>query len=262
MSSACRSILIIVLLGGPLWSAEPLRVCADPNNMPFSNRAEQGFENAIASLVARDFGRPLAYHWAPQRRGFIRNTLNARRCDLVIGVPARYAPVATTRPYYRSAYAFVTRRDRHVRIASFDDARLRKMTIGVQVTGDDYANPPAAQALAVRDLAQNVRGYTVYGDYSQPDPQRALVDAVASRTVDVAVVWGPLAGYYARQQKTPLDVVPVSVDREGPGVVFAFDITMGVRKDDTALLRAVDEVIARRRAEITRILREYGVPLR
>ena len=179
--------------------AAPLRICADPNNLPFSNRDREGFENQIAELVARDLRRPLAYFWSPQRRGFIRNTLDAGRCDLVIGVPAQFKPLQSTRPYYRSSYAFVTRRDRHLRVRSFDDPRLKTLTIGIQITGDDYNNPPAAQALASRHIIQNVRGFTVYGDYSQPDPQRDLVDAVADRRVDVGVMWGPLAGFFARR---------------------------------------------------------------
>src|ERR1043166_7174348 len=149
-------------------SPSPLRVCADPNNMPFSNRNGQGFENRIAALVAHDLKRPLAYFWSPQRRGFIRNTLNAGNCDVVVGIPAAFGPLLSTRAYYRSSYVFVSRRDRHLRIRSFDDRRLRSLTIGVQITGDDYDNPPAAQALASRHMVENVRGYTVYGDYSKP----------------------------------------------------------------------------------------------
>jgi mxaJ protein len=241
----------------------PLRVCADPNNLPFSNRQGQGFENKIAELFARELNRPLAYFWSPQRRGFVRSTLQAGRCDVVMGVPAaQYGMVQSTRPYYRSSYAFVTRRDRHRRIRSFDDARLKALTIGIQVTGGDYNNPPAAQALASRQLIQNARGYTVYGDYARPDPQRDVVDAVADGRVDVAVVWGPIAGYYARAESVPLDVVPVSPEHDGPGVVFTFDIAMGVRRDDAALRQALDDVIARRRGEIRRILMAYGVPLR
>src|SRR4051812_47420933 len=151
-------------LAAPLASrglAQPLRVCADPNNMPFSERSGRGFENKIAELVARDLERPLTYTWAPQRRGFLRNTLNAHTCDVVIGVPAQYGPVQSTRAYYRSSYAFVSQTDRHLGVRSFDDPRLKSLTIGIQITGDDYANPPAAQALAARHLVQNVRGYTV-----------------------------------------------------------------------------------------------------
>src|SRR5205085_8107437 len=133
----------------------------------------------------------------------------------------------STRPYYRSSYVFVSRRDRGLRIASFDDRRLRSMTIGIQLTGDDYENPPAAQALAAYHLGQNVRGFTVYGDYSQPDPQRDIVDAVADGRVDVAVVWGPLAGFFRRRETVPLDLTPVAGAAERGEAAFHFDIAMG-----------------------------------
>jgi mxaJ protein len=266
MSLVCRTIVGMIAAAAAACacleaSAPPLRVCSDPNNMPFSNVKREGFENRIAALVAREMGRPLAYFWSPQRRGFVRNTLKAGRCDLVMGVPAQYGLLQPTRPYYRSSYAFVSRRDRHLRVTSFDDARLKTLTIGIQITGDDYDNPPAAQALASRHIVQNVRGYTVYGDYSKPDPQRDLVDAVADRRVDVAVVWGPFAGYFAHREPVALDVVPVTPEREGPALVFAFDIAMGVRREDTALRQQVDAIIVRRGAEIRRILTSYGVPL-
>src|SRR3954465_13686972 len=119
-----------------------LRVCADPNNMPFSNQRREGFENRIATLVASDLHRPLEYFWLPQRRGFVRNSLNAGRCDVVMGVPAQYGLLQPTRSYYRSSYAFVSRRDRHLQIDSFDSGTLRTLTIGIQISGDDYNNPP------------------------------------------------------------------------------------------------------------------------
>jgi mxaJ protein len=263
MFSVCRLLAAVAAAGAVCAAAPraPLRVCSDPNNMPFSNLQGQGFENKIAELIARDTGRPLAYFWSPQRRGFVRNTLKADRCDVVMGVPAQFALLQPTRPYYRSSYAFVSRHDRHLRLRSFDDPRLKTLTIGIQITGDDYNNPPAAQALAARHIIQNVRGYTVYGDYSQPDPQRGVVDAVADGRVDVAVVWGPLAGYYARREPTTIDVVPVTPEREGPALAFAFDISMGVRRDDRALHDTLDAIIVRRRSEIHRILTSYGVPL-
>jgi mxaJ protein len=240
-------------------STPPLRVCADPNNMPFSNAHRDGFENRIAALVAHDLGRPLAYVWAPQRRGFVRSTLDAGRCDLVVGVPAGFGRLRTTRAYYRSSYVFVSRRDRHLRLTSFDDPRLKALTIGIQVTGDDYNNPPAAQALASRGLVDQVRGYPVYGDYSRPDPQRGLVDDVAGGRLDVAVVWGPQGGYYAGQQPVPLDVTPVRETH--PAAPFEFAIAMGVRRGDAALSRALDQALLRHAAEIRRILSAYGVPL-
>jgi quinoprotein dehydrogenase-associated probable ABC transporter substrate-binding protein len=239
----------------------PLRVCADPNNLPFSNAQGDGFENKIATLVARELGRPLEYFWLPQRRGFIRNSLNAYRCDVVMGVPARYGLLQPTKSYYRSSYAFVSRRDRRLRINSFDAPSLTRLTIGIQVTGDDYNNPPAGRALASRHIIQNVRGFPVYGDYSDPDPQRDIVDAVADGRVDVAIVWGPLAGYYAQRESTPIEVRLVAEEHNHPASTFSFDIAMGVRRDDTALRAALDTVITRRGDAMRQILRAYGVPL-
>jgi mxaJ protein len=238
----------------------PLRVCADPNNLPFSNDKAAGFENRIAELVARDLGRPLRYFWLPQRRGFIRNTLRANKCDVVMAVPAKLQGVKPTHPYYRSTYVFVSRSDRHLAVRSLDDPRLKRLRIGIQLTGEDYDNPPAAQALARRNLVANVRGFTVYGDYSTSDPQRAVVDAVATGTVDLAVVWGPLAGYYAKREKVALDLEPVTPAADGPMLPFVFDIAMAVRREDGALAAALDRIIVRRRAAIHRILALYGVP--
>ena len=265
MSSGSKSLVAVLIacaVSAVHGAQSPLRVCADPNNMPFSNARGDGFENKIAVLVAEERHQPLEYFWLPQRRGFIRNSLNAHRCDVVIGVPAQYGLLQPTRSYYRSSYAFVSRRDRHLRIDSFDTPLLKLLTIGIQITGDDYNNPPAAQELASRHLVQNVRGFTIYGDYSRSDPQRAIVDAVAEGQVDVAVVWGPLAGYYARHEPTPIDVRPIASTVDGPSTRFTFDIAMGVRRDDTTLRAALDDVIARRGDDIRRILRSYGVPLR
>jgi mxaJ protein len=241
--------------------AATLRVCADPNNLPFSNERGEGFENALAELVAQDLGRHVAYYWEPQRRGFIRRTLNAGVCDVVMSVPSTYEAVRTTTPYYRSSYMFVSRHDRRLHIRSLDDPRLRRLTIGIQITGDDYENPPAAQALATRHIIDNIRGYTVYGDYSRPNPSAGVLSAVADGSVDVAIAWGPLAGPFAERQRLPLDMTPVSPSADGPSLSFVFDIAMGVRRDDVRLAAALDALIARRRAEIRRLLASYGVPL-
>jgi mxaJ protein len=258
--SLVSSAIAMVLAAVASTPAPPLRVCADPNNLPYSNDQGLGFENRIAELVARDLGRPLIYEWRPQRRGFIRETLKANRCDLVLSMTADSEVAWTTAPYYRSTYVFVSRRDVHPRLASLDDPRLRKLRIGIQLTGNDYNNPPAAQALARRKLAANVRGYTVYGDYAQPEPQRAVLDAVGRGDVDTAIVWGPLAGFYARG-KSGLAISPVSPASDGRELRFVFDIAMATRRGDRQLHGAVNRVIARRRGEIHRILREYGVPL-
>ena len=235
-----------------------LRVCADPNNMPFSNRAGQGFENAIARIVDHELKRSVEYTWWPQRRGFVRQTLRAGLCDVVIGVPSRYALTANTRPYYRSTYVFVSRR--HGAVASFDDPRLRAMRVGVTVIGDDYANTPPVQALAARGMAANIRGYSIYGDYSQPDPPRDVIDAVARGDVDVAIVWGPLAGYFAPKEPVPLALTPVSPNDESPELRMSYAIAVGVRGGDLAWRDEVDRALTRRQRDIARVLARFGVP--
>ena len=237
-----------------------LRVCADPNNLPFSNQRGEGFENKIAELLAHDMGERVEYTWWAQRRGFFRNTLRAGTCDLVIGVPAGFEMASTTRPYYRSTYVFVSRKDRHLNLASFDDPALKQLKIGVQMIGDDFSNAPPAHALSRRNIVTNVKGYTVYGDYNQPNPPARIVDAVANGDVDVAIVWGPLAGYFAKQSRVPLAVVPVSPQVDQPFLPFVFDIAMGVRRGDQDLKDQVEQVLERRRSDIDRILADYRVP--
>jgi mxaJ protein len=241
-------------------SREALRVCSDPNNLPFSNDRGEGFENAIAEILARELGRRLEYTWWPQRRGFIRNTLQAGECDVVIGVPAGYEMTRTTRPYYRSTYVFVTRRGGPVQVRSLDDEVLRRTRIGLHVIGDDYANVPPAQALARRGIVGNIRGYSIYGDYSKPNPPAALIAAVAAGEVDVAIAWGPLAGYFASREPVPLSVTHIAPEREGP-IPFAYDISMGVRRDDESLERQLDTIITDRASDIESVLRRFGVPM-
>jgi quinoprotein dehydrogenase-associated probable ABC transporter substrate-binding protein len=255
-------LLTIVTANGaqPAASTE-LRVCADPNNLPFSNQQGEGFENALARLVARDLGRSVTYTWWPQRRGFIRNTLRAGRCDVVMGIPAAFELAQPTRPYYRSTYVFVTRRDRGLDIRSFDDPILKQLKIGIHVIGDDYANVPPAQALVRRGIIGNVRGYSIYGDYSQPNPPAMLIDAVAQGQVDLAIAWGPLAGYFATRSPIPLSIVPVAPLLDPPSLSFVFDISMGVRREAQELRAVLDQVIERRQLEIRSLLEQYGVPL-
>ncbi|HET8833086.1 MAG TPA: substrate-binding domain-containing protein [Gemmatimonadales bacterium] len=241
--------------------ATPLRVCADPNNLPFSNERREGFENRIAELVGRDLHRPVAYTWAPQWRGFVRKTLGAGRCDVVLGIPASSDRVLATRPYYTSTYVFLSRRDRGLDIRSLDDPRLRHLRIGIHFVGDDYVNPPPAHALARRHIVDNVVGYSLYGNYARPNPPADLVRAVARREVDLAIIWGPFAGYFAPRTGVPMRIDPVTPALDPPGLRFTFAIAAGVRPADTALRTAIDGALARRQGDIARVLRRYGVPL-
>jgi mxaJ protein len=243
-------------------SARELRVCADPNNLPFSNQAGEGFENKIVEQIAQDLGATLTYTWWAQRRGFVRNTLKAGLCDLWPGIAAGMDMLDTTRPYYRSSYVFVTRADRALDITSFDDPKLRQLTIGVQMVGNDANNTPPAHALARLGITANVRGYMLYGDYSQPNPPAAIIEAVVRGDIDVAVVWGPLAGYFASEQhNVPLTLTPVSPQDDDPQSPMVFAISMGVRKGDTAFENEINEELQRRRPEIAQILARYHVPL-
>ena len=264
MYSRCRNFLVLTLLAcGPARAAttmRELRVCADPNNLPFSNQRQEGFENRIAELVARDLNAKLTYVWYAQRRGFTRNTIAAGKCDVYIGVPSSFERVSTTIPYYRSTYVFATRSDRHIKVESFDDPALKDLTIGVQMIGDDFTNTPPAHALAKRNMIGNVRGYSVYGDYRQPNPPARVIDAVASGEIDVAIAWGPLAGYFAHHEPVALDIVPVSPQIDLPFLPFVFDISMGVRRGQESLRAQLNAIINRRRPEIDRILDSYGVP--
>ncbi|MER9106424.1 substrate-binding domain-containing protein [Mesorhizobium sp. M0848] len=250
---------LALLLLPAIANARELRVCADPNNMPFSNAAGQGFENRIAEIIATDLGAKLTYTWWAQRRGFIRNTLKAGLCDLVPGTPANLEMLRTTTPYYRSSYVFVTRQD-GPDVTSFNDLRLQELRIGVQLIGDDGANSPPVQALGRRGIVGHLIGYPVYGDYSAPNPPARIVEAVANGEIDLAVVWGPLAGYFAQRQKVSLRITPVTPRIDGPQLPLMYDISMGVRREDDALRGDVNSALARHKAEIDAVLAQYGVP--
>ncbi len=236
-----------------------LRVAADPNNLPFSNQKGDGFENKIAELIARELGAKIEYTWHAQRRGFFRETLKENKADIVIGIPARFELALPTAPYYRSSYVFVYRKDRGLTIHSFDDPQLRKLKVGVQITGNDETNPPPAHALANRGVVDNVVGFTVYGDYAQPNPPARIIEAVAKKEIDVAIAWGPMAGYFVRKSRVPMEVVPVQPAAD-PSLPFTYSIAMGVRRGDAGLRDDVNRVIAGKQNEINRILDDYGVP--
>jgi mxaJ protein len=261
MSSGCRSALLIIalLLGGANGAAgRDLRVCADPNNMPFSNNRGEGMENKIVELIAQELGAMVQYTWWAQRRGFVRNTLNAGACDLVAGTAEGIDMLRTTAPYYRSTYVFVSRPDLSP-IMSLDDPRLRTLKIGVHLIGDDGYNVPPAHALAGRGIVENVRGFSLYGDYRQESPPARLIDAVVSGEIDVAIAWGPLGGYYAALQDPPLQVSPVRPQRDD-AFPMTYAIAMGVRRSDKDLLIAIDQALGRKRHEIEAVLTRFHVP--
>ncbi|MBD9357111.1 substrate-binding domain-containing protein [Methylomonas albis] len=238
-----------------------LRVCADPDNLPFSNQKQEGFENKIAKLLADDLGMKLNFYWQKQRQGYIRETLGAKYCDVMMGVPHGYERVLSTRPYYRSGYAFVTARGRHLAFKSFDDPRLHKLKIGLHAIGIDGSNSPPANALARRGIVENIVGYSMWGEESIDNPQGEIVSAVAKQEIDVAIVWGPIGGYFAKPFGKALVVTPAPADADMPSMPFDFDISLGVRKGEEAFAAQLEQSLTRKQREIQDILTAYNVPL-
>lgn len=262
MSSLFRSALLVAAFALALAMASPaaaaarvLRVCADPDNLPYSRTDGSGFENRIAELVARDMHAKLEYAWMPLRRGFVRKTIGAGLCDVLVGVPADFERVTTTHPYYRSSYVFVTRGADGVR--SFDDPRLTKVRIGVQLVGDDLAATPPGHALALRGATRNVEGFTIFGD--GPAAER-MVHAIADGSLDAGLVWGPQAGYFAALARPRLRLSIARAPSELAAIPFEFSISMGVRRGNTRLRDELDAILARRRGDIDAILAAYHVP--
>jgi mxaJ protein len=249
----CLSICLL-LAGGVAFAATPLRICADPDNLPFSNRNSQGFDNRIAVLLAHDIGREPVFVWARSRRGFLREQFNKNACDVLMGTPQGMHGVLQTQPYYRSTYVFVTPARERLQIASFDDPRLKGQKIGLQIL-EENMSPPSLPLIRSGHAAQLV-GFESFGAESSE-----IVQAVASHRVGVAVVWGPVAGYFAAKQPVPLTLTPVSPSIDSSGIPFAYSITLAVHQKDLQLRNALNESLAHLQTKIARILAAYHVPI-
>jgi mxaJ protein len=261
MCSAFRSFMLLCCCASAVLAAEGqrvLRIAADPNNLPFSNEKREGFENKIADIIAQELGATVEYRWRAMRRGFVREELNSGAVDIVMGVPSDFDMALTTAPYYQSSYVFVSRSQSGISIASFDDPMLKRVKVAIQLTGE--ANPPPAVAMARRRIVDNVSGYTVFGDYSQPNPTARIMEAVARGDVDVAVVWGPVAGFFAAQQPVKLDVTPVTPQIDPPALPMTFRISIGLKKRNDSLRDELDRVLEHRKSDIDGVLDDYHVP--
>jgi len=255
--------VVILTLGAPLRalaavdhegrSSSYLTVCGDPNNLPFSNEQLEGFENRIAQLIADELGRPLHYRWWPQTVGFVRNTLQVRLCDLIMGITSVNEMVQNTNPYYRSVYTLVYRSDAPQQIRSLQDPALREMRLGV------VAGTPPATLLARYGLMAQTRSYQRTVDTRHFSPAAEAVADVANGKLDLAVLWGPIAGYTAAQQSVPLTVVPLPAEVDS--VPLAFSVSMGIRHREKRWKHDLNEVLAKLKPEIEGILLEYDVPL-
>jgi len=237
-----------------LVNRQVLRVCADPANMPFSNTKEEGFENKIARIIADELGVPVEYTWFPQAMGFTRNTLLARRCDVIIGTGQGDREVLNTNHLYRSAYALVYRPNNGLDgVDSLHDPRLKGKRIGVVIS------TPPATLIAKAGLMGNAKPYRLMVDRRHDSPAEEMTKDIRENEVDAGVLWGPIAGYFANKGGEELVVVPIVKDAKDSRV--GFRITMGVRHTDHEWKRQLNDVIRKRQADIDRVLLEYGVPL-
>jgi quinoprotein dehydrogenase-associated probable ABC transporter substrate-binding protein len=231
-----------------------LRVCADPRNLPFSNEAGEGFENRLAEMLAQKLGKSLAYTYYPGATGFVRNTLNAHKCDVIMGYPQGDDFVQPTNPYYRTAYVLIARRDAGLDgIESLEDPRLRGKKIGI------IAGTPPATNLAVNGLLPSIHSYPLVIDTRFDSSTDRMFKDLQGGSIDVALLWGPIGGYFAKQSKLDLDVVPLVKEKSGPRM--AYRIGMGVRHSDQNWKRELNRFISENKAAIDRILVTYGVPL-
>jgi quinoprotein dehydrogenase-associated probable ABC transporter substrate-binding protein len=241
-------------LGLELVDPKVLRVCSDPANLPFSNEKSEGFENKIAELLADKLGKRLAYTWYPSSTGFVRMTLGSFRCDVIMGFPQGGDLAQSTNPYYRSAYTLVTKPGSELDgIDMLGDARLKGKRLGI------VAGTPPATYLVTGGLMATAKPYPLVVDTRFDSVGRSMTKDIASGDVAAGVLWGPIAGWYARQSDPPLHVVPLLKESGGPPL--SYRMTMGVRPTDQNWRRELNNVIRANQAEITKILVGYGVPL-
>jgi quinoprotein dehydrogenase-associated probable ABC transporter substrate-binding protein len=228
------------------------RVCADPHDLPFSNEAGEGFENKLAALFASKLGEPASYTYYPQVIGFVRNTLNALRCDVVMGDVVGDDLVQTTIPYYRTSYALVFKPGKGLDgIETLEDKRLKDKHIGI------IAGTPPSNVLVRQGLMSLAKPYPLTADTRIEVPSQTMINDIASGQIDAGVLWGPIAGYYAQQVTPHLAVVPLSKEQSP----MDFRIAMGVRHTDQDWKRKLNRLITDNQPEINRILQQYGVPL-
>jgi quinoprotein dehydrogenase-associated probable ABC transporter substrate-binding protein len=257
-----KALALLVLLSTIAFAADAqeLWVCADRNNLPYSNDRAQGFENKLAEMVAHDLGRTLGYVWWPASPTFAHKVFRKGACDIIMGIPSKgYELAEPTAPYYGSSYVFVSRSDRHLAVQSFDDPSLKTVKIGLHVVDDGFT--PAAQELASRGIIRNVVGYSIFGNLAKENPAADLMRAVAQGDVDVAIAWGPLAGYFAQHSAVPLQLTPICAASVKTGLPVSFNISIGVRHDEEALREQLNQELARRQDDIHALLLSYGVPL-
>jgi quinoprotein dehydrogenase-associated probable ABC transporter substrate-binding protein len=253
------AILGAVLLAGPalaqraeLISRTELRVCEDPNNLPFSNQAREGFENKVAEIIGADLDLPVTYVWFPQVIGFVRNTLSARECDLVMGAVSGDGIVDSTNPYYHTGYMIVTRTADAITARSLDDPALADKKFGL------VARTPPTDLLVRHGLMNHVKPYSLMVDTRISNPVHDMMQDLVGGVIDAALVWGPQAGYAISREHLPLTARFIQAEPDAPRLDYR--IAMGVRAGEPDWRRRVNQAIGKHQAEIAAVLTSYGVP--
>jgi len=238
-----------------LEAAPVLRVCADPANMPFSNRKKEGFENKLAELIADKLGDKLEYAWFEETTGYVPNTMGNNACDLVMGYAQGTNLIDDTNPYYYTSYVLLYREDdSDLRgITSLADSRLKNKRIGI------FARTPPASILAMHGLASNAKAFKTYAGDSATKAAESMIAEIASGKLDAGILWGPVGGYYAQRAGVPMALVPLVKERAGPNTIYG--ITMGVRPNEPRWKHRINKVLADNQHAINVILQGYNVPL-
>jgi mxaJ protein len=263
---------LLLLTGAGLAAATPaqaqrpaprdpavIRVCADPDNMPSSNDKSEGFENKIAELISTELKAKLTYVWYPTRRGYFR-ILNGMYCDMALEAPAGMDMAGVTKPYFRSGYVFVARQGSGLEdLHSLADPRLKKLKIGVNMYTSDAENSPPAMALSRYGVVGNLKGYfTFYSDQDRPED---IIKGVTNKDVDIAIAWGPLAGYFAKQSTVPLTLTPLPAKDSLSDIPFQYNMGIAVRRKDKEFRDSLQAVLGRRKSDIDAILKQFNVPV-
>jgi quinoprotein dehydrogenase-associated probable ABC transporter substrate-binding protein len=241
---------------GSLELVDPnvFRACGDPRNLPFSNDKGEGFENKLAEMFAAKLGKKLSYTYFPQATGFVRMTLDSYRCDVILGFPQGDDQAQVTVPYYRTTYALVTKRGSGLEdVTALDDPRLKGKRIGV------VAKTPPSTNMAAYGLLGQAKSYPLFIDTRADSSAQAMMDDLARGDIDCGILWGPMAGYFARQANPPLVVVPLVKETRGPPMTFR--IGMAVRPADLELKRTLNKLILENQAEINKLLISYNIPI-
>ena len=229
------------------------KVCADPDNMPFSNLKQEGFEDKIAEILAKDLGKKLTYTYAYSRQGFLRNTLSANRCDVVMGTTSDIDTMRTSKPYYRAGHIYVWRKDSNYNITNWDSPDLKKGFIGV------VDHSPATIPMDAHGLIANARPYRIQRDLNLPPSY--MIDDLAKGDIDIAIAWGPIGGYYAKQSKIPMVVAPIpEYENENVKGKEYWNISVGVRKKDKERMALINAALERNHEKIMKVLDDYGIP--